>query len=597
MDDIKDKLTDFISTSFDELADNDVPVFKQIKSVFNVVSAGKGVIDASHDTRFEEFLAVIKNDLKRLARYPRTDTNHLRLLMIKLKELMISCGYDQLELFIDENALEKKLRETEGIPSESVLPKEVAHIIRDNIARIVSPEDWHKKTFEKLDDLSSVTKENIERFDKKLEWLDKRLYQLQQEMLDEGTFQEYLENKLLPQHFIHRQNRFHYLNKNIRFHGRIMEITQIERFLFCEQEVAVWAICGQGGVGKSKFVRNICERNQYFFNVVWLEKDDFTKINGITKGYKCDKPVLFVCDYADEKEKDVIELIKKMRDAQVKSRFLLLVRQKEMYEKCERYAVIKEHHYYYLDGDKITPLDLSRKEYDIKLDTYKEIIEDFRAAYYSDKTLKEEDYQNILDLANKISPNNSQNQSASRCLFILLITDAILSGADKTKMDYNELLQSYFKRNQSHVEGECIDNGMHLLALATALNGLDISDSGLPEFINEDINAINSVYTNKEKRADFLNKLSDGYFDKETNILYPIEPDIIGEFVFLWQFFDCIFDEKQEKWLDYLSERFDDENDDYFTNFLIRCQANWKDKGEKLSSMINQRWEEQQDET
>ena len=262
MDDIKDKLTDFISTSFDELADNDVPVFKQIKSVFNVVSAGKGVIDASHDTRFEKFLAVIKNDLKKLARYPRTDTNHLELLMIKLKELMISCGYDQLELFIDENALEKKLRETESIPSESVLPKEVAHIIRDNIARIVSPEDWHKKTFEKLDDLSSVTKENIERFDKKLEWLDKRLYQLQQEMLDEGTFQEYLENKLLPQHFIHRQNRFHYLNKNIRFHGRIMEITQIERFLFCEQEIAVWAICGQGGVGKSKFVRNICERNQ-----------------------------------------------------------------------------------------------------------------------------------------------------------------------------------------------------------------------------------------------------------------------------------------------------------------------------------------------
>ena len=31
MDDIKDELTDFISTSFDELADNDVPVFKQIK--------------------------------------------------------------------------------------------------------------------------------------------------------------------------------------------------------------------------------------------------------------------------------------------------------------------------------------------------------------------------------------------------------------------------------------------------------------------------------------------------------------------------------------------------------------------------------------
>ncbi|MBR1432171.1 hypothetical protein [Ruminococcus sp.] len=89
MDDIKDKLTDFISTSFDELADNDVPVFKQIKSVFNVASAGKGVIDASHDTRFEKFLAVIKNDLKRLARYPRTDTNHLELLVIKLKELMI----------------------------------------------------------------------------------------------------------------------------------------------------------------------------------------------------------------------------------------------------------------------------------------------------------------------------------------------------------------------------------------------------------------------------------------------------------------------------------------------------------------------------
>lgn len=102
MDDIKDKKLEFISTSFDELADNDVPVFKQIKSVFNVVSAGKGVIDASHDTRFERFKEIIKNDLKKLARSPRTDNYHLELLINKLKKLMIESGYDQLGLFIDE---------------------------------------------------------------------------------------------------------------------------------------------------------------------------------------------------------------------------------------------------------------------------------------------------------------------------------------------------------------------------------------------------------------------------------------------------------------------------------------------------------------
>lgn len=63
----------------------------------------------------------------------------------------------------------KKLREDNNIPSDSFLPEELASIIRNNIARIVSPEDWLKNTFEKLDDLSSETKENIESFEKRLE--------------------------------------------------------------------------------------------------------------------------------------------------------------------------------------------------------------------------------------------------------------------------------------------------------------------------------------------------------------------------------------------------------------------------------------------
>lgn len=572
MDDLKDNILDFIDTSIDELADADVPVFKQIKAIFKVCHAGKQLMDSSHDTAFEFFQNNLKHELKQLKKSTHTDSRHFEQLLKRLKALLQD-NDQPLHLYINTKNLEAKLREGTTVSSESELPKELALLIQKNIEKLVSPEDWGRGIFEKLEDLSAESQERIRKFEQQLESITNQIEY-------RGSFQEYLDNTALPVSRSSYENRLLYSNDTISLCGRETEISNLHSFLFSDLRIAVWAICGQGGVGKSKLARHICQKYDHDFKFVWLKDADFSKIAKITSGYLYDRPVVFVCDYADEREKNIVALIESIFDSEIKkARFLLLSRDENWYTRFARNnRVIAE------VGFKLTskhePLNLSK--YNLSNEIYCQILIKYQEAFYPDhQPLLDEDIASILTRTKKATPTNSVNMRANRCLFVLLVADSFLQGHQTEESDSNQLLIHFFERSKNHLTySDTIKaSGFRLLAIATALRGIDIYDGTLPDFIKQDINTINTELNNSAKSIkDFWNKLSENFF--EENILHPYEPDLIGEYLFLWQFFDYLIEPDRRKWCEYLIEKVQMEEDENpVETFINRCTADWPEYG------------------
>lgn len=569
MDDLKYNILDFIDTSIDELADADVSGFKQLKAIFKVSRAGKQLIDSSHDTAFENFKDILKHELKELAKSPRTDSEHFKRLLEQFKVLLKD--YDQLlYLYKSTEHLEAKLREGTNIPLESELPKKFALLIRNNIEKLIPLEKWDREIFEKLEDMSAESQEQIRTFEESIT----------NQIAYSGSFQEYLDNTELPISRSNYENRLLYLNDTIPLCGREKEISNLHSFLFSKERVAVWAICGQGGVGKSKLARHICQKYDHDFKFVWLKDVDFSKIAEITSGYLYDKPLVFVCDYADERERNIVTLIESIFDSKIKNaRFLLLSRDEKWYLRfAKNNSVITE--IGFKQTSKHEPLNLSI--YNLSNEAYSQILTKYQKAFYPNhQSLSDGDINFILTRAKKATPTNSVSMRANRCLFVLLVADSFLQGHLTEESDSDQLLIHFFERSMEHLAySDSIKvPGFRLLALATALRGIDIYDDTLPDFIKQDINTINSELNNCAKSIeDFWNKLSENFFEK--NILHPYEPDLIGEYLFLWQFFDYLMEPDRRKWCEYLIEKVQtEENENPVEIFINRCIADWPEYG------------------
>ncbi len=573
VDELKENILEFIDTSFDELANADVPFFKQTKAIFNVISAGGKIIESSHNSIFEKYKTILKSELKILANSPHTDLNHLNILLNRLKGILSDCD-QPLHLFINVEQLEKKLREGTNIPHESRLPQELALIIRNNIEKLVSTEEWCRGIFEQIDDISAESQARIRNF-------EQQLGNITTQISYKGSFQEYLDNAVLPVSRSRYENRLLYSNDTLPLCGRDIEIQNLHNFLFSDMPVAVWAICGQGGVGKSKLARHICQKYDQDFKFVWLKDADFHKIAQITSGYMYYKPVVFVCDYADERERNIVDLIDSIYNSnEIEARFILLSRDENWYPRfVQENDVIRE--VGFKISDKYEPLNLSQS--DLGNETFGQIIRKFQEAFYqSHSPLSDDNINFILNKVKIVAPTNSQNTRANRCLFVLLIADFFLQNPGTAVDNLNQLLLNFFERSKKHLKysDEITVPGFRLLALSTALRGIRIDDETLPDFIKTDIAAINKGFSRcRQNIENFWRNISDNSF--EENTIHPYEPDLIGEYLFLWQFFDKLIEEDRRKWCEYLIKKVQAEEDENPVEiFINRCTADWREYGE-----------------
>lgn len=556
MADLKNNISDFIDISIDELASAEVPFFKEVKAIFRVVDAGKRIIASSNNTAFDEYLELIKLELKKLSNASSTDSDHFKQLLVRFKVLLQEQG-KPLNLYTNIEQLEAELFEGTTIPRESELPKQFAILIRENIAKLVSPEEWGRANYDKLDQIAQ--KESL---------------------------QEFLEHAVLPASRSHYENRLLYLNDRLPLCGRKLEIQQLETFLLSSDRVSVWAICGQGGVGKSKLARHICQKHEKRFKFVWLKDADFPNLARITSGYQYDGTVVFICDYADEREQNIVTLIDKVYDSKtLKARFLLLSRVEDWYLKFARKNdVIRE--IGYTLSSKYLPLDLSKRS--LNDEEYKEILTKYQTEFYPEHpSLTDDDITYILEQTERTVPSNSVSVRANRCLFVLLVADSFLQGclpkqndAEQPVGDAGQLLKNYFDRSCAHLpySDDLKTSGFRLFALATALRGIDLDDDTLPQFIRKDIEHIEEGRNySAQSINDFWSKLSENFYDAP--ILHPYEPDLIGEFLFLWKFHD-LTKQVRQKWCEYLIERAEaDTNENPIEIFINRCVADWSVTG------------------
>lgn len=376
-----------------------------------------------------------------------------------------------------------------------------------------------------------------------------------------GSLAEYLDSKKLPKKNFNN-NKLHYLNPKVNFHGREKETDIINVFLhegelFKDMHIHIWGITGPGGIGKSKFARHIADMHVHDMGVVWLEENnDIQQILDISHSketIKYDKPILFICDYADSMEKKIIELVKYMDNTGCSVYFLLLERSKYWYTNFVRendiiqcYALHEE------------PLDLLVNS--LSKEASFEILDEFVVQYK--RSFTEEEKQKIYDHAKSLADHD-------RCLFLLLTADAYITKNCNLKgMDAQKLLHNYIERTKKlltkkYNNPKLIRSVYRLFALATALNGLNLEES-YSNCIQYDIDIVREELNHDSSKVEKLLKyLSERYIGK--CIIPPLLPDCVGEVLFIDEFIK-LFDDFSFEWLDMIY------NKNY--EYISRCLQN-----------------------
>lgn len=118
---------------------------------------------------------------------------------------------------------------------------------------------------------------------------------------------------------------------------------------------------------------------------------------------------------------------------------------------------------------------------------------------------------------------------------------------------------------------EVVNAGFRVLAISTAIKGLNFREDNLPEFFKKDIDKIKDHFESIGEINEFFSNLSDTeYNDNSGIIIKPYEPDILGEYLFLSEWNDCI---DKNLWCEYLYNQMSSNN--AIILFTSRCLADW----------------------
>ena len=413
------------------------------------------------------------------------------------------------------------------------------------------------------------------------EKLSKEDHAILLELKYRGTFAEWLDGQNLLSPI--QSNIFNYRNQQIGFYGRERELEELQEFM--EQKfVSVWGIAGPGGSGKSKLARQFEINKEKDIKTVWLDANRIKKLlsNDFNNDYNYPLPVLFICDYSAQYEDELRQLIEKFcchPSARVK--FLLLERQKNWYLSFAENNDLVCDNALKRNGEIKEPIDLTNAELDEQ--ACKNIIHDLAVSKdennqlrYPDANLQDENYAKIIARARELS----ENKTAIRCLFMLLLTDAFLRGEKIQEMDAAALMKNYITHSKDIMPSKyhnIVDEGFHLLAYATACGGLKISDIKNHTVVKTEWETIRAhIGNSKKKIISFFNQLSES---NEQNMLAALKPDLIGEFLFLNEWNDIA--EGQEEWLSELL------NEDESRTFLARCLTDWQKESNELCNMLS----------
>ncbi len=322
-------------------------------------------------------------------------------------------------------------------------------------------------------------------------------------------------------------NKMHFLCDDIGFYGRVKEIEWLNEFCMQSDPILYTIVHGVGGIGKSKLLYEYMKNNyDSEWKMCFLTDAVLSSILNYND-YSYPKNLFIVIDYAARYAQLLgkwITKILEMRQTEKKVRLIMV----------ERYVVLSENpcktYYPWLMefyGSPHQKRILQRAEYDflelkqIDCKDLFQLIDNYAAMEMPTKNLSIEEKQNIISFS-------SDRQTP---LIILLATDAFLNGRPYRQWDLTSVVQDYVDRLlDSWLTALCSNDScifrslVNVLVFATAVGGLDINDE-IPAVISEDYKNICRAENGRiilESASDFHNE-----------VVAPIEPDFIGEFVVL----------------------------------------------------------------
>ena len=85
-------------------------------------------------------------------------------------------------------------------------------------------------------------------------------------------------------------------------------------------------------------------------------------------------------------------------------------------------------------------------------------------------------------------------------------------------------------------------------------------------FIQDDLQWVIDKIDDREQLNLFFNRLSES---KEDNLISALKPDLIGEYLFLYEWNNLPEKKRQKEWVDLLGK------DEYGWTFLVMCMDDW----------------------
>lgn len=363
-------------------------------------------------------------------------------------------------------------------------------------------------------------------------------------------------------------NQLHFINSKIGFYGRSQEFQWLDDFCSSPENLQYALVQGCSGAGKSRLLYEYINqhKNDRGWHLCFLNHNVIEKLLDFGT-YEFSENLLVVVDYAGRFAGAVGKWILKLaesRELTNKLRIVLMERRAAQGETDLRVSVSWMQEFY---GNTHQERVLKSVEYGCltvlqldKTDLFS-VMDDYSVKVAKRQPLSNDEKEQIYTY---VSDGLKMEPARQNPLFILLATDAFLCEGSVRNWDIHLLTQSYAGRMLEYwQETLCrndkalFDSLLRVLAAATATGGIDLNDA-VPDFITDDLDRIMKT---GEPRTVFEN--ASGLHEE---VILPIQPDYIGEFVFL-QYLNKLFPRKNRcAFCDALYCKPVE-----FMSFLIRC--------------------------
>jgi len=418
--------------------------------------------------------------------------------------------------------------------------------------------------------------------------------------IDFENFEPKFRNKL------NLSKRFNSRNRITEFVGREKELERLNEFingknsLSNNENISWWAVCGPGGMGKSRIARELSTNLLHGWEVCsFFDNRRLSYDNIQQKVNNCGSKVLVIVDYAQSISSEFANWLRSIDKSGSDKEYRLLFLQREGYQYAsyesdgERRTKLAEKKPYWLNNlenswNNIESLAYQKKSLDLKplndeaitkiILSYATFLPEYGSK--KKKLLTEKDAEALLEALKKLG------EDFLRPLFAMFFADAHLSGTEPEPLGWDEqrILEHFSNREVMRLQNalktlyekkgkgifsedrEALDL---IISLATIQGDLQIDPTN-PEIEIFDCFK-NELYPNRDLRSLYKGMSDEGLldFDDATDhFFFPaIKPDLLGEWT-VFKFFSKKNKAAQKKLVKALKQNPDKETvKEFFVRF------------------------------